>query len=138
MLTQYFPGAVHDRPRLRDLWAMVAQKAAIIAIRQKAQILTIVLGGNGQPKTRRQFTDVRLAIFAHREQYLRELLLTHDAQYVALILRVVQPFEQLKLAVLSPSHPRIVTRRQIVSVERQRIVQQPLEADMTVAFQTRI
>src|SRR5262249_2746353 len=76
VLTDHLARAGENRPWLRDLRFMLAQKAAIISIRYEAQILAVMLGGRWESELCRQFAHLRLGIFAHGEHRLRKLLLS--------------------------------------------------------------
>ena len=135
MFAQQISLGIHNGSRRHDIGSMQAQEVAVIAIAQEAEILTVLLAGDIQPQFFGERADFVFMVLADRKQRARQLRLPHDAEDVALIFLSVQAATQAPAVGRILTNPRIVTRGQVVRIQRQGIVEQPVEANMAVAFQ---
>ena len=113
---------------------VLAQKAVIVAVGNKADVLRVLLIRVGQSRSGSLGTDVRLVKLAYRQQQVRKLPLRELIEHVALVLAVVFSAQQaVKTARFVMLHARIVPRGNAVIAHLQRAVQKRAEFQLTVA-----
>ena len=112
----------------------VLHKAGIVAIRHKADILTVVLAGIDEFVLLRNLAHLGLVQAAQRQADMRQLLLGEVVEHVALVLALVQPlFEQETAGGLVLLHPGIVARDHILHAVCPGPVQQMAELHIFIA-----
>jgi hypothetical protein len=94
-----------------------------------------VLGRHRQASFRGDAPHLRLGVVADGKEHVFQFRLAKHAEHVALILALVHALEQMHLAVIAAAQARVVARGQVVGAQPPRIVEQIVEADVTVALQ---
>ena len=139
MLSDDTAFGVEKIARLRRLSRGALDKAGIIAVRYKADVLTVRLSRIGQHGFFRQTACLRLGQSAERKFYARELLLRHGIQKIRLILVVIRrSLEQNPLCGIIILNAGIVTGRNAPAADITGTAQQRIKLDVFVAVNARI
>ena len=130
---QYMAFLVHKIARLqRD--PLREQEGHIVAVRDKADILTVGFIGVQQPGLPGAAADEGLVVIPHRQQQMGELILGQLIQHIALILAsVTAPQQPVQACFLVICHPGVVPCGDVVIAQRHRPVQQRTELQAAVA-----
>ena len=139
VLSEYLSLGIEECAARIILAGIPPQKCRVIAVRDKADVLTVMLPCVEKLLFLGDLTHFRLMQSAQREQCVGELLLCHRIQHIALILALIQ-----RLLELPPSgflivlDARIMTGRNIITVQFPGTVIQPLKLEIPVAVNTGI
>src|SRR5918997_6136251 len=124
---EYPPFVVDDVSWLRC--HLLANKAAVVPIGDKADILALRGVGDGESPLFGDDADVRLTVIAEGEDRTRKELPRHGPEDVGLILALVQGARKRGAFF----HPGVVPRRQVVESELVREERRRVELDVCVA-----
>src|SRR5271157_320427 len=135
MMAQHAPLPVEDRAGPGSFRGPGAQKAAIITVRQKTQVLALGARRRGQPTLGCQRPDLRLGVATYREKGMGQLGLAQHVKDVRLVLGAVGAPPELVATVRIAAHPRIVPRRQVGRAQRAGVVEKIPKTDLPVTSQ---
>src|SRR5579885_102991 len=129
----------HRRALLLQQRGVAIDKAAIIVLRHKTDLLALWLARHAQTSLRSHCTHLRLGILAQGKAGVRKLLLVEHMQHIRLILPAIDAPAQTPLArQRMVIHAHIVSRRQVIGIEGERALEQDRKADMAITGQTGI
>ena len=135
---QYIATSIHDIAGTHDVLRPILEEAAIVIVGDEAQIHRIMLAGDGQSSFSSDAAHFRLGVIAHREEDIAKFVLPHHTEDVALVLVLVDALEQVHRAIGLAADTGIVTGGKIICPQAASIVEQIVEADVTVAGKARI
>ena len=134
VLSEYLSLGIEEFAARIVLAGIPPQKCRIIAVRDKANVLTVMLPCIEKLLFLGDLTHFWLMQSAQREQCVGELLLCHRIQHIALILALIQRLFQLPPSgFLIVLNARIMTGRNIVALQLPGTVIQPLKLEIPVA-----
>ena len=128
---------VKERPRLRRFAGTVFNDLCVIAVRDKADVLTVVLAGVDKPGLGRNFARLGLAQCTERKLDSRKRLLRQIVEHITLILCLIKGlFENILPP--CPLDAGIVPSGNITAVHDIGALEQLVEFQIAVAVNTGI
>ena len=132
---QHISVGIHKVSRGTFLPAVAADKSGIIAVRNKAYILTVVLIGVLKTALRSDLPGRMLILIAQRELHVGQLLLGQNIENITLVFGRVHCFEQLIASALFViAHSCIVTGHQYIAAQFFHLLVQMLKFELSVAL----
>ena len=130
---QHMAFLIHKIARLqRD--SLRAQEGHIVAVRDKADILTVGFIGVQQPGLSGAAANEGLVVISYRQQQMGELILGQLIQHIALVLApVTTPQQPVQICFRIVYHPGVVPCGDILIAQCHRPVQQRAELQAAVA-----
>jgi hypothetical protein len=137
MLADYATVEVDDVAGLDRIRAQAADDVGVAAGRHEADILAVLLVGDGKAKAPRQFARLRLGHVAERKAQIVELLARGREQEIALIAIGVGGADQRARSIAEAARGDIMSGRKCRGAELARGRQQIAKLDRTVALDAR-
>ena len=137
MPTEHLARCVDDIARFIGTATVTLQKAQVIAVGHEADILAIVLLGVDEALCLGDFAHMALLYAAQRQKRMRQLVLRHGIQHVALVFFRIESAAKCPAAVpLLDS--RVVPRSNMIAPEFFGALQQPAEFHAPIALDARV